>query len=473
MIIPIAHEDMGHRRWPFITIAIVAICGIVHGVVAPREADQKRVIERTLQDSFHYHANHPYLKINPPLDKIIGYVHKSRPYVKNPPQVPASEEDRSKEQTILDDLGQAYLRGIQERPFVKYGFVPEREGMVQFFTHQFLHGDWLHLILNMWFLWLCGVNLEDRWGRAVYGPFYFAAGIAAALTELFFGGISDVPRIGASGAVAGAMGAFLVVHARTRIRFVSFLRFHPMFFTARAYVMLPLWFASEVFYFYFAKPGVVAHGAHIGGFIFGVAVAFVLRQTGIDKKLDAAIEEKVTIKQDPRLVEASDLVTQGRPIEAIALLDTVYAESPTNIDVQLETLRAAKAANQADRELTAYGRLMQLYIRENQDEPAIALFRELRAEKRLTGLPGVVLMTMGQRMELAGIERDAAQAYEALHQGNPTSLVAVKAMVAQAKIEARIGAVNYARELFTAARESPFSTKEMDDVVDAELAKLP
>ena len=473
MIIPIAHENMGYRRWPFITIAIVGICFVVHGVVAPREADQRRVIERTLQESFLYHANHPYLKVNPPLDKIIGYAHKSRPYVKNPPQQPASEEDGLKEQKFFDDLGQTYTRRLQERPFVKYGYVPERDGVLQFITHQFVHGDWLHLIFNMWFLWLCGVNLEDRWGRAVYGPFYFAAGFAAALTELFFGGLPDAPRIGASGAVAGAMGAFLVVYAKTRIRFVSFLRYRPVFFTARAYVMLPLWFASEVFYFYFAKPGLVAHGAHVGGFIFGVAVALVLRQTGVDKKLDAAIEEKIAVKQDPRLIEASDLVNQNRPAEALALLDIVYAESPSSIDVQLETLRAAKAANQPDRELTAYGRLMQLYIRENQDEPAIELFRELRGEKRLSGLPGVVLMTMGQRMEKSGFERDAAQAYEALHQGNPTTLVAVKAMVAQGKIEARFGGVEYARELFTAAKESPFSTKEMDDVADAELEKLP
>jgi hypothetical protein len=107
------------------------------------------------------------------------------------------------------------------------------------------------------------------------------------------------------------------------------------------------------------------------------------------------------------------------------------------------------------------------------DEPAIELFCELRATKRLGSLPGVVLMTMGQRLEKAGTERDAAQAYEALHQGNAASLVAVKAMVAQAKIEARIGAIDYARELLMAVRESPFSTKEIDDVADAELAKLP
>lgn len=160
----------------------------------------------------------------------------------------------------------------------------------------------------------------------------------------------------------------------TRIRFAMVLRLRPVIFTARAYVMMPLWFASEVFYFYFAKPGLVAHGAHIGGFIFGVLVALVLRQTGMEKKLDAGIEEKITIKQDPRVVEAPDLVQQGRPVEALALVDKMCVDLPTSIDVQLETLRAAKAADQPDRELTAHGRLMQLYVREKQDEATIVLF---------------------------------------------------------------------------------------------------
>lgn len=472
MIIPIAHENMGHRRWPLITIAVVATCVITHLFVSSVEEQSVRSANDTLQESMQYHAMHPYLKVNPPLDKFVGWGNRGRVYVEHPKQAPDSDEEKVREQAHLDELGQTFKARLEGRPKFKYGYVPERGGIVSMFSHLFLHGDWLHLIFNMWFLWLCGVNLEDRWGRAVYGPFYFGAGIVAAWTELFVGGIPDVPRIGASGAVAGAMGAFLVAYAKTRIRFVTFFRLRPVFFTARAYIMLPLWFASEVFYFYLAKPGLVAHGAHIGGFVFGVAVALALRQSGLDKKLDTAIEEKITIKQDPRLIQAAELVSQGQPTDALALLDQVYAEAPTSIDVQLETLRAAQAANLPDRELAAYGRLMQLYVREKLHEPAITLFHEIRMAKRLTGLSGPVLMLMGQTLEQTGHERDAMDAYEAFHQGNPGSLVAVKAMIAQAKLEARMGGTEHARELLTAARESPFSTKELDDVVDAELMKL-
>lgn len=469
MILPLAHEDMGHRRWPFITIAIVVACTVTHVIVTPVEASRERATRQALREALQYHAYHPYLEVHSPIDSIIG---SARMYAENPPEKPKSEEDRLREQAHLDALGQMYLEKQRDRPVFHYGYVPKRGDVLQLFTHLFLHGGWLHLISNMWFLWLCGVNLEDRWGRAVFGPFYLIAGIAAALTELLFGGVPDIPRIGASGAVAGAMGAFLLTHAKTRIRFVTFLRLRPLFFTARAYVMLPLWFASELFYFYFAKPGTVAHGAHIGGFIFGALVALVLRQTGVEKKLDAAIEDKITVKQDPRILRASDLVNEGQATEALALLDEVVAEAPSNVDAQLETLRAAKAAQAKDREVAAYGRLMQLYVRENQNEPAITLFRELLAEKRLAELPGAVRMTMAQVLEKTGADREAAQAYESLHQGTAGSLVAVKAMIAQAKIEARIGAVEHARELLTSARESPFSTKELDDVVDAELGRL-
>jgi len=470
MIIPIAHENMGYRRWPFITLAIVVTCAATHLFVRPIEAERVASANRTIKESLQYHAEHPYLKVNPPLDKIIGW--GKRAHVEHPQQVPESEEERRQEQSHLDDLGRMFQERVANRPVMKYGYVPARGDVWQLFTHQFLHGDWLHLIFNMWFLWLCGVNLEDRWGRAVYGPFYFAAGVVAALTELFWGGVPDLPRIGASGAVAGAMGAFLVVFAKTRIRFATFVRLRPLLFTARAYVMLPLWFATEVLYFYAAKPGQTAHGAHVGGFLFGAAVALILRQTGIDKKLDFAIQDKITIKQDPRIIEAAELVNQGQATKALELLDQAYSEFPNSIDVQLETLRAAKAAQLPDREITAYGRLLHLYIREKQKETVSELFREIRAQKRLEQLPPAVLMAVAQMLESAEIHRDAAQAYEALHQGNPTNLVAVKAAIAQAKIEIRLGSIDYARQLLTMAKESPFSTKELDDVVEVELGKL-
>ncbi len=472
MIFPVAHEHMGHRRWPIITIVIVALCLLVHVVVTPIEKQRGEEANRALNEAFSYHAHHPYLQLAPPLDNLIGYVRGSRPRMDKPDPKPDNEDELRRQQAHFDNLTLVWQQRLDDRPRRKFGYVPARGDVLQIITHQFLHGDWIHLLSNMWFLWLCGVNLEDRWGRLIYGPFFLASGIAAALVELFFGGIPDVPRIGASGAIAGAMGAFLIVYSKTRIRFVTFIRVRPFFFTARAYVMLPLWFASELFSFFFGKVGSVAYGAHVGGFVFGLLVALVLQQTGVDKKLDQAIEEKITVSQDPRIVEASDLTTQGRAVEALTLLDQ-FTDASSNIDVQLETLRAAKAAGQTGREMEAYGRLLQLYIRDKQNDAAITLLREVRADKRLAELPAPALMTMGQTLEKTGLEREATDAYDALHRGNPTSLVAVKAMLAQAKIEVRLGAIDHARELFTIVRESPFSTKELDDVVDEELKKLP
>jgi membrane associated rhomboid family serine protease len=211
MIFPVAHEHMGHRRWPIITIVIVAVCFLVHVVVTPIEKQRGEEANRALKDAFSYHAHHPYLQLEQPLNDMIGYVRGSRPRVDKPDPQPDNEDELRREQAYLDNLSVAWRQRLDDLPRRKFGYVPARGDVLQIITHQFLHGDWIHLLSNMWFLWLCGVNLEDRWGRLIYGPFFLASGIAAALVELFFGGIPDVPRIGASGAIAGAMGAFFFV----------------------------------------------------------------------------------------------------------------------------------------------------------------------------------------------------------------------------------------------------------------------
>ena len=157
-------------------------------------------------------------------------------------------------------------------------------------SHQFLHGGWMHLVFNMWFLWLTACNLEDRWGRLVFLPFYLASGIAGALAHRWFNAGSGTPMVGASGAIAGAMGGFLVIFASTPIRFfyLLWLGLRPKWgtFEARAIVMLPLWLLVEVLSGVFARGSGTAHWAHVGGFAFGAAVAGAVRVSGLDEKLD-------------------------------------------------------------------------------------------------------------------------------------------------------------------------------------------
>ncbi len=473
MILPITHENMAARRWPFVTLVIMAICFVIHSFVAAAERSRTQELNELVSQAVNYHAAHAYLKRRPPLDKIIGYV--KRPLLAEDPRpekAPDDEEALSLQQQHLDEIGLSVQKTIDAFPTRRFGYVPARGDVLGLVTHQFFHGGWMHLLFNLWFLWLCGCNMEDRWGRAVFGSFYVAAGIVAALTHKVLGGTPNVPLIGASGAIAGALGAFLVAFTNTRIRFVTFFRFRPVFFTAPAYVMLPLWLALQITYLILAPRDGVAYAAHVGGFVFGVVVAGALRASGIEKKLDDAVEQSVTTVQDPRIVEASDLITQDRAAEALALLDELHAEMPSSIDVQLEILRATKMLGQRAREMAAYARLMQLYVRADQVDGAITLFREVRTEKRLPDLPAATLMQMGQALDGAGFPRDATDAYEALHRKNAENLLAVKAMLAHAKIAARLGAIEEARALFTAVRESPFSTKELDDAALVELEAL-
>jgi membrane associated rhomboid family serine protease len=150
----------------------------------------------------------------------------------------------------------------------------------------FLHGGWLHLIGNMWFLWIFGDNVEDVLGHATYLLFYLGCGGAAALAQAFIAPTSQVPMVGASGAIAGVLGAYLVWFPWARVRTLLFL---GIFFTVTelpALVFLVLWFVVQFFSgtLALASAGAAAGGvaffAHIGGFLTGAVLAFLLRGSG-------------------------------------------------------------------------------------------------------------------------------------------------------------------------------------------------
>jgi membrane associated rhomboid family serine protease len=137
----------------------------------------------------------------------------------------------------------------------------------------FLHGGWLHLGGNMLFLWVFGNNIEDRMGSGPYLGFYLLAGLAAAAAHIAVQPDSTVPVVGASGAVAGVMGAYLVLFPNVRIRSLFFF-FFILFRDVPAKWLLGFWFVSQ---FFINPADGVAWVAHVGGFAFGALVALVLR----------------------------------------------------------------------------------------------------------------------------------------------------------------------------------------------------
>lgn len=152
-------------------------------------------------------------------------------------------------------------------------------------TSQFLHGGWLHVLGNLLYLWIFGNNIEDRFGRVAFILFYLSGGIAAALTQVATDPASDIPMIGASGAIAAILGAYLVLYPRARITSLVFLGFFYQLIDVPAVIVLAFWFVLQLVDG-LASLGVsgvgggVAFFAHIGGFLFGVAVALVMRMLG-------------------------------------------------------------------------------------------------------------------------------------------------------------------------------------------------
>lgn len=141
-------------------------------------------------------------------------------------------------------------------------------------TSMFLHGGYLHVGGNMLYLWIFGNNVEDSMGRGRFLVFYFVCGIAAALTQVVADPSSEVPMVGASGAIAGVLGAYLVLHPRANVRVFMWLIIIIRIINVPAAIVLGLWFAGQVFSGVTtpAGNGGVAFWAHIGGFVAGVVL---------------------------------------------------------------------------------------------------------------------------------------------------------------------------------------------------------
>jgi len=140
------------------------------------------------------------------------------------------------------------------------------------FTSMFLHGGWMHLAGNMLFLWIFGDNMEDEMGHVGYLIFYIAAGMGAGLAHVIAGPYSPVPTVGASGAIAGVMGGYLLLFPKAKVDILLILVVFVRIIPVPAFVMLGLWFAFQLFSGVGADPttGGVAYWAHAGGFIIGI-----------------------------------------------------------------------------------------------------------------------------------------------------------------------------------------------------------
>ena len=202
--------------------------------------------------------------------------------------------------------------GVLPRFFHLYGMVPARFSSpgwaaqagyprslaLPFFSSMFLHGGFFHLLTNMWTLWIFGDNVEDRMGRFRYLIFYLLCGLGAGLVHWLTNMDSTVPTIGASGAIAGVLGAYLVLYPRARVVTLVPLFFWPLFFEIPAILYLGFWFVTQLLSGASALAsgaagaGGIAWWAHIGGFLAGLA----LHRLFLERRLPAPPGSGVVIR---------------------------------------------------------------------------------------------------------------------------------------------------------------------------------
>jgi membrane associated rhomboid family serine protease len=189
-----------------------------------------------------------------------------------------------------------------EQFFRNYGVVPAQvaqgENLISFLTAMFMHGGWAHILSNMLFLWIFGDNVEAVLGKILYALFYLLGGLVGSGAYVLFNLGSSTPSLGASGAVAAILGAYVVMFPAARVRVLVIWGFFARVTRVAALIFIGIWFATQLFVGVAslgaatAQTGGVAYSAHIGGFLLGLGVGFGARSRA-DRVLEAQERPKV------------------------------------------------------------------------------------------------------------------------------------------------------------------------------------
>jgi membrane associated rhomboid family serine protease len=357
MLLPIGSDQATVRRMPWVTLGVMAVCVVVFVLVEVFPGDEEAVTEAEVR-AVEYHVGHPYLELD---EQLKGYSYYAlRQGADLEIQPPADADQLRIEQAELDRLTDGYLAARGRLPYWRWGLVPAEFEPSTLVTHTFLHGGLLHLIGNLFIFYLVGPAMEDVWGRPLFAVLYFSAGTVAALTFVADQPGLLEPLIGASGAIAGVMGAFAVRFWASRITFFYwffFLRIYHGTFEAPAGFMLGLWAVGELAYatglwaiLSIADMGNIAFLAHVGGFVFGVAFAFLVRSLHFEERfVDPAQDRREIVHDASTVEEAMALAHGGRSTEAMNRLTEILNRDPTDADAAAALWNIAVTAEATQR----------------------------------------------------------------------------------------------------------------------------
>jgi tetratricopeptide (TPR) repeat protein len=270
----------------------------------------------------------------------------------------------------------------------------------------------------------------------IYPIFYFLAGAAALQFHAWFNPGSMVATLGASGAVAALMGAFLIRFPNTRIQMLWLFGFgvRSYRFWAKAYWLLPLWLITEIFSgALFGHSSGVAHWAHTGGFVFGALAALGLKHSGLEHKANQAIEAKVSWTADPALVEATEKMEHGKLDEAVAALQGLLATKPDSLDACALLTQIYWRKNDIPKYHEAVVKLCQLHLKAQDAEAAWNDYQEY-LNSGGQRLPVSVWLELCRSAEGQQNYDRAVMEYDKLARAYPTERQSLMALMAAGRL---------------------------------------
>jgi membrane associated rhomboid family serine protease len=365
MLIPLHLDNSEVRVFPRVCVAIAVLCTVIHvGVVvaAPANSEVQVLAERYER----LLAEHP--------EAVIPV--RCAPYsrdAKNPRRVDTVPE--------LDAACHAVLDAVQPAAYRRFGIVPAR-GVFQigFLSSIFLHGGWMHLIGNLLFLYIVGPFLEDRWGHRFFAAFFLVGGVVSGLTQALVDAASTRPIIGASGAIAACMGAFTILFYQRRVYVLLWLAIFLRRFYMPAWLWGGFWIAGELFsYWSSGLDSPVAVLVHIGGFFFGTILAVGARHSGLDRRLDAAVEQSITHEtaEHPATAEAAAAFARNDWPAAAEAWARVVRDEPKNAPALYGATRAYLYSGDPARAAVCFDRFIDICAADKDVLAIREAFRDL------------------------------------------------------------------------------------------------
>jgi membrane associated rhomboid family serine protease len=464
LILPVGLEKNEVRRIPWVSASLIVGCVVVQIVLSVGFADRERETSRRLGEAVEYLAQHPYLSGPPRLLSLLGdegqaaLAEARSEWGRSGGQVPPAVAVQ--QQAELNGLAEEAIGLLRRLPVFRLGFIPAEPWAPALVTHAFVHGGWLHLIGNMLFLFLSGPFIEDLYGRPLFAGLYFVAAAAGAGTFVLGNPESTLPLVGASGAIAGVMGAFLWRLAAKRIRFLVLpVPILPAFrfpLTLPAFVVLPLWALQQLYYAStVGEDAEVAFSAHVGGFVVGLVFAVVVALLRVEETVVApAIEKEISLKQNPDVERASEARLAGDLTTARRVIRPVLQAEPENLDAWIESWEIALEAQDGEEAGRTGLRLMDLLRRLRERD----LLWHVAGDGRWRQLPmpSRFLFAVAALYAGSGDGREAIEIYQRVAAQSPPDDVAVlRALVSEGEVLARAGDSRAARQVFERARAHP------------------